>query len=66
MAKRAITKEAKELKAQAILDKAEEIFMGTQYEKVKMADIAKSMNISNGILFVYLKIKETLFLKLLI
>lgn len=65
MAKRAMTAEAKALKAHAILDKAAEMFSNLEYEKIKMSDIAKEMNISNGILFVYFKTKESLFFSLL-
>ena len=66
MARRARTEEAKEEKAQAILDTAERLFATTEIEKIKMADIAKEMGISNGILFVYFKTKEMLFLQLLL
>lgn len=65
MAKRAMTAEAKALKAHAILDKAAEMFFNSEYEKIKMSDIAKEMNMSNGILFVYFKTKESLFFSLL-
>ena len=65
MAKRAMTEEAKSAKAQLILDKAKEMFLDSDYEKIKMADIAKAIGISNGILFVYFKTKETLFIHLL-
>ncbi|MEO3946119.1 TetR family transcriptional regulator [Gorillibacterium sp. CAU 1737] len=65
MAKRAMTPEAKALKAQAILDKAAELFLAFEYEKIKMSDIAKQMGMSNGILFVYFKTKEALFFSLL-
>ncbi|MDR2166684.1 MAG: TetR/AcrR family transcriptional regulator [Clostridiales bacterium] len=60
-----MTDEAKAAKAQAILDKAKEIFLTTDYTEIKMADIAKAMGISNGLLFVYFKTKETLFMCLL-
>jgi len=63
--KRAMTEEAKAVKAQMILDKTKELFLTTDYEKIKMADIAKAMGVSNGILFVYFKTKETLFINLL-
>jgi AcrR family transcriptional regulator len=66
MAKRAMTAEAKALKAHAILDKAAEMFSNSEYEKIKMTDIAKEMNMSNGILFVYFKTKESLFFSLLV
>lgn len=65
MAKRAMSPEAKALKAQAILDKAAEMFLSTEYAKIKMSDIAKQMGMSNGILFVYFKTKEALFFSLL-
>lgn len=65
MAKRAMTQEAKALKAQAILDKAAEMFLASEYERIKMSDIAKEMRLSNGILFVYFKTKEALFFSLL-
>lgn len=65
MGKRATTPEAKALKAQAILNKAAEMFLSSEYEKIKMSDIAKQMGMSNGILFVYFKTKEALFFSLL-
>ncbi|OKP97685.1 TetR/AcrR family transcriptional regulator [Paenibacillus sp. P46E] len=65
MAKRAMSPEAKALKAQGILDKAAEMFMTTDYGKIKMSDIAKQTGVSNGILFVYFKTKEALFFSLL-
>lgn len=65
MAKRAMTEEAKAAKSQAILDTVAEMFLTTEYEKIKMSDIAKAMDMSNGILFVYFKTKETLFMCLL-
>ena len=65
MAKRAMTEEAKEIKANQILDQAASWLLKMNYEKIKMSDLAKSMNMSNGILYVYFKTKETLFLCLL-
>lgn len=65
MAKRAMTEEAKLAKAEAILDKTQEMFMSTEYDQIKMSDIAKAMGISNGLLFVYFKTKETLFMCML-
>jgi AcrR family transcriptional regulator len=64
MAKRAMTNGAKAAKAQAILDKAREMFLASDYDKIRMSDIARAMGISNGILFVYFKTKETLFLNI--
>jgi AcrR family transcriptional regulator len=60
-----MTDEAKAAKAQSILDKAKEMLLTTDYSEIKMADIAKAMGISNGLLFVYFKTKETLFMNLL-
>ncbi|GAB1154700.1 hypothetical protein YWY31_07250 [Paenibacillus illinoisensis] len=65
MAKRAMTPEAKALKAKAIMDKAAEMFLELEYEQIKMSDIAKQMGMSNGILFVYFKTKEALFFSVL-
>ncbi|GIO15538.1 hypothetical protein J19TS2_50930 [Cohnella xylanilytica] len=41
------------------------MFLSSEYEKIKMSDIAKQMGMSNGILFVYFRTKEALFLSLL-
>ena len=65
MAKRAMTEEAKLMKANAILDQAAQLLLETDYEKIKMTELAKSLGLSNGILYVYFKTKETLFLRLL-
>lgn len=65
MAKRAMTDEAKALKVQAILDQAAEMFISTEYNQIKMSDLAKEMNVSKGILFFYFKTKEALFFSLL-
>lgn len=66
MARRARSQEAKEEKAGVILDMTAKMFTTTEYENIKMAEIAKALGISNGILFVYFKTKEMLFLQLLI
>jgi AcrR family transcriptional regulator len=65
IAKRAMTKEAKKAKEQAILDMAEKMFLSIGYDKIKMSDLAKELGISNGLLYVYFKSKETLFMRLL-
>lgn len=65
MAKRARSQEAKEEKAGSILDMAAEMFASKEFERIKMSEIAKALGISNGILFVYFKTKEMLFLQLL-
>ncbi|AOZ90521.1 TetR family transcriptional regulator [Bacillus xiamenensis] len=63
--KRAMTDEAKALRAQSILDKAAELFEKHEYNQIKMSDIAKEAKLSKGILFVYFKTKEALFFQLL-
>ena len=60
-----MTDEAKALRAQAILDKAAELFETHEYNQIKMSDIAKETKLSKGILFVYFKTKEALFFQLL-
>ena len=52
MAKRAMTEEAKLMKANAILDQAAQLLLETDYEKIKMTELAKSLGLSNGILYV--------------
>lgn len=64
--KRAMTEEAKALKAEFILGKTEALFMASDYDSVKIVDIAKASDISTGIVFSYFKNKETLFFTLLI
>lgn len=63
--KRAMTEEAKTARAREILNTAEKLFLESGYRDLKMSDIAKAAGISNGLLFVYFKTKETLFLCLL-
>lgn len=63
--KRAMTEEAKTARAKEILDTAERLFLESGYRDLKMSHIAKAAGISNGLLFVYFKTKETLFLCLL-
>ncbi|MDR2145485.1 MAG: TetR/AcrR family transcriptional regulator [Tannerella sp.] len=60
-----MTKEAKEAKEQAILNMAEKMFLSMDYDKIKMSVLAKELKMSNGLLFVYFKTKETLFMCLL-
>lgn len=66
MKKRAITPEAKALKADFILNKTEKLFIDSNYESVKIKDIAKAAEISTGVIFSYFSNKETLFFTLLI
>ncbi len=65
MNKRAMTEAAKKEKANQILDIAAQLLLTTDYRKIRMIDLAKKMGISNGIIYVYFKTKETLFLCLL-
>ena len=65
MAKRAMSEGAKAEKAQAIMEQAAKMIMVMDYDQIKMSELAKSMNMSNGILFVYFKTKETLFMSML-
>ena len=60
MGKRARTEQAKQARAQAILEKAKEMLLTTSYEQIKMADLAKSLGLSNGTLYVYFPNKEAL------
>lgn len=63
--KRAMTQEAKDARACAILDAAEKLLLTGDYMSLKMADIAREAGISNGLIFTYFHTKETLFLCLL-
>lgn len=65
MNKRAMTEAAKREKANQILDIAAQLLLTTDYRKIRMIDLARKMGISNGIIYVYFKTKETLFLCLL-
>lgn len=65
MCKRARMDAAKMEKANAILDKAAELFLEKGYDHIRMIDLARELDISNGILYFYFKTKETLFLCLL-
>ena len=65
MGKRAMTDTAKEHKAGSILSCAAELFLAADYHLVTMSAVARKMNISNGILYVYFPTKQTLFLSLL-
>ena len=65
MGKRATTDAAKAEKALIILDKATSLFLEKEYDEIKMSELAKELGMSNGILYVYFKTKETLFMSLL-
>ncbi|WP_295474514.1 TetR/AcrR family transcriptional regulator [uncultured Subdoligranulum sp.] len=65
MQKRARTAQAKQDRANAILDKARQMLLTTGYDRIKMADLAGALGLSSGTLYVYFQNKETLFLHLL-
>jgi AcrR family transcriptional regulator len=63
--KRAMTDSAKAEKAKLILDTAREMYRNRDFDEIKMSDIAKAANVSNGTLFYYYKTKEILFMEML-
>jgi len=63
--KRAMTDSAKVERSEQILSAAIRLFEHTNYEKLKMIDIAKEANVSKGTLFNYFSSKETLFMEIL-
>ena len=63
--KRAMTESAKAEKAKMILDIAREMYQHGKFEEIKMSDIAKAANVSNGTLFYYYSTKEILFMEML-
>ncbi|NBD27698.1 TetR family transcriptional regulator [Paenibacillus glycinis] len=63
--RRAMTDSAKAEKARLILDTAREIYRERDFNAIKMSDIAKAANVSNGSLFFYYKTKEILFMEIL-
>ncbi|GGA24534.1 TetR family transcriptional regulator [Paenibacillus physcomitrellae] len=63
--KRAMTESAKAEKAKLILDTAYKMFQTGTFEEIKMNDVAKAANISNGTLFYYYGTKEILFMEML-
>ena len=65
MAKRTMTEAAKGQKWELILDKAAELLLEQSFEQIKMMELAQSLGMLKGTLFVYFKTKETLFLSLL-
>jgi TetR/AcrR family transcriptional regulator len=62
MEQRAISIEQKEERRQEIIDITRTEFLRTDFNKVKMADIANAAGIAKGTLFFYFKTKEELFL----
>ncbi len=61
---RAVRDEQKRERRQAILDRAWELFQTTKYETLTMGDIAQSLGLAKGTVFLYFKTKEALFLTL--
>jgi AcrR family transcriptional regulator len=62
--RRAISNEQKQVRRQAILDAALQLFQETSYEAVNIADVAKQADIAKGTVYLYFKTKEELFLAL--
>ena len=63
--RRAMTDSAKAEKAKLILDTAREMYRHRDFAAIKMSEIAKAANVSNGTMFFYYKTKEILFMALL-
>jgi AcrR family transcriptional regulator len=62
---RARKDEDKEARRQLILGEALELYTGTSYAEVKMADVAERAKLAKGTVFLYFPTKEALFLALL-
>ncbi|WNG43605.1 TetR/AcrR family transcriptional regulator [Archangium minus] len=65
MAQRARKEEDKEARRRQLLDAALELYRGTSYDEVKMADVAERAQLAKGTVFLYFPTKEALFLALL-
>ncbi len=61
---RAVHDEQKQERRQAILDTAWRLFQTTRYEALTMVDIAHTLGLAKGTVFLYFKTKESLFLTL--
>jgi AcrR family transcriptional regulator len=62
--RRARNDEAKRSRRSAILDTAWQLFQGTPYSAVAMAEVAERAGLAKGTLYLYFKTKEELFLAL--
>jgi AcrR family transcriptional regulator len=62
--RRARNDEAKRSRRSAILDTAWQLFQGTPYSAVAMAEVAERTGLAKGTLYLYFKTKEELFLAL--
>ncbi len=62
--RRAMSDEQKQVRRQAILDAAMELFQETSYEAVNIVDVAKRAGIAKGTVYLYFQTKEELFLAL--
>lgn len=61
---RAISKDEKLERREAILDTASALLEGNEYAGITMADIARKAGLAKGTVFLYFKTKEELFLQL--
>ncbi len=62
--KRAISNDDKLRKRQLIIDAAAGLFQASDFNGIKMIDVAKAAGMAKGTLFLYFKTKEELFLEL--
>ncbi len=63
--RRAVSDKQKEERRQAILEAAWHLFQSTSYETLTIIDVARSLGLAKGTVFLYFKTKEALFLALL-
>jgi AcrR family transcriptional regulator len=63
--KRAVGVSEKEERRQAILARAEDLFRERDFEEIRMSDIAASLGLAKGTLYLYFPSKESLFMTLL-
>jgi len=62
---RALRPEQKEIRRQAILAGAAQLFGQVRYQDLRMADLAKELGLGKGTLYLYFPTKEALFLAVL-
>lgn len=63
--KRAVREDLKDLRRESILDAAEFLLSKQSIESIAMMDVAKTIKLAKGTLYLYFKTKEELFLSLL-
>jgi AcrR family transcriptional regulator len=65
MARRAAGKHEKDARRREILARADSLFAEKSFDEIKMAELASSLGIAKGTLYLYFPSKESLFLALL-